>query len=595
LAALADTKEGETLVIQIALGETYNPSPAPDKAINPHATLWDTIIGNVGTASKESLSSIRNKAAQHGFYGLIRIGAKGEDTNRSIGLLHSFMSAFRQFETSGVNLTFHKMDSDPLNEVKIPFFLSLRLSIEELAGFVLLPCSDTALAGISGLHPKLLRPPAWLKNAEERIFAKSLGANSTNLNIPIKDSLEHTVILGPTGSGKSTVMLNLIISDIKAGRGVLVIDPKADLVNDILARVPQERVNDVVVIDPSEAAPVGLNPLVCNIQAEPSLISDTILSVLGQIFKDSWGIFTQDVLSAALLTLAQIPNTTLMQLPALLTDEHFRRSITGKITDKMGLLPFWESFEAQSHAEKRKVIAPVMNKLRQFTLRPALRNVLGQVKPKFSLSDLFDKNKIVLVPLNKGLIGAESARLLGSLIVGLTWTLALSRAKIPTDKRHPVSIFIDELQDYLALPTDFADALAQARGLGIGFTMAHQYRSQLSPGVKAAIDTNARNKIVFNLNSTDAKDMAAMAPELETEDFMDLPRYHIYANLQNNGKNTGWISGQTLPTPPPIRLPDELKAASIKRYGQESTDFVPANIISESITRITAIGRKKAE
>lgn len=107
--------------------------------------------------------------------------------------------------------------------------------------------------------------------------------------------------------------------------------------------------------------------------------------------------------------------------------------------------------------------------------RPGLRSVLGQSNPKFQLTDLLYKRKIVLVPLNKGTVGAESARLLGSLIVGLTWTLALSRASIPPEKRHVISMYIDELQDYLALPTDLSDALAQARGLGVGITMAHQY------------------------------------------------------------------------------------------------------------------------
>ena len=193
--------------------------------------------------------------------------------------------------------------------------------------------------------------------------------------------------------------------------------------------------------------------------------------------------------------------------------------------------------------------------------------MLGQSEPKFSLADLFLKRKVVLVPLNRGLVGAESARLLGSLIVGLTWSLALTRANIAPEKRHIVSIFIDELQDYLALPTSFSDALAQARGLGVGYTVAHQYRGQLPPDIKAGIDANTRNKIVFGLNSDDAKDMAAQAPELEALDFMTLPRYQIYATFQCGGRSTGWISGKTLPPEPALRMAAELKAESAKRYG----------------------------
>ena len=496
-----------------------------------------------------------------------------------------------QFESAGVKLILSNPESEQLNEAKIPWFLPFRLSVTELAGFSLLPCTDAFLAGIEGLHPKILRPPVWMEDRGERAFAKSMGVIPKRLHIPIMNSLEHTVILGATGSGKSTVMLNLAMSDIESGRGVLILDPKATLVNDILSRIPKERENDVVVIDPTCISPVGINPFLFNNHASPSLIADTILSVFKQVFKDSWGVYSQDVLSAALLTLAQTPNATLLSLSSLLSDEIYRKGITGKINDKEGLEAFWGSFEAMSRAEQRKVTAPVMNKLRQFTLRPALRNVLGQPNPKFNLSDLFDKNKIVLVPLNKGMIGSEAAKLLGSLIVGLTWTLALSRANIPEEKRHPVSIMVDELQDYLALPTDFSDALAQARGLGVGFTVAHQYRAQLPPEIKAAIDTNARNKIIFGLNATDAKEVSAMAPELEAVDFMSLPRYHIYANLQNHNKSTGWITGQTLPSSVGYQSSGELKAKSMAKYGQKAEDFVPFPP-PDPLASVDPIGRK---
>ena len=165
------------------------------------------------------------------------------------------------------------------------------------------------------------------------------------------------------------------------------------------------------------------------------------------------------------------------------------------------------------------------------------------------------------------MIGAETARLLGSMTVGLTWTLALSRANIPPEKRHVVSLYIDELQDYLSLPTDLSDALAQARGLGVGITMAHQYRAQLPPDIRAGVDANARNKIVFGLNAADAKEMAAMAPELTALDFMTLPRYEIYTNFMSSGKATGWTRGVTYPPMKALRTPAEFHAYSQSKYG----------------------------
>ena len=434
----------------------------------------------------------------------------------------------------------------------------------------------------------------------DRSFAVSMDMVPKKLSISPKDSLEHTHLIGPTGSGKSTAMEHLILSDIKAGRSVLVLDPKNDLVMDVLARIPEERAGDVVVIDPSSPCPVGFNPLGFTSYQNKALIADAVLSVLREIWTDSFGVRIQDILSASLLTLAEIDGTSLLWLQPLLTDIGFRRKIITQIKDKVGLMPFWNEFEALSDLQRQQWIAPVANKIRQFTLRPGLRNVLGQARPKFSLMDLFTQRKIVLVPLNRGVVGGESARLLGSLIIGLTWTLALSRANLPPERRHLVSVYIDELQDYLSLPTDLSDALAQARGLGVGMTLAHQYRDQLPPEVRAGVDANARNKIVFGLNSKDAKDMAAMAPELSAEDFMTLPRYQIYTSFQSGGKSTGWVMGRTLPPTPALRDPAELYARSMRTYGtpaEETEEEYLKTVMNHSAPGSdageTPIGRRK--
>ena len=305
-------------------------------------------------------------------------------------------------------------------------------------------------------------------------------------------------------------------------------------------------------------------------------------------------------MNAALLTLVKVENATLLWLPALLTDEAFRMKIVSSLTDRVALLPFWEQFNTLKDSERRQHVDPVLNKLRQFLLRPGLRNILGQSKPKFTLTDLFNKRRIVLVPLNRGLIGGESARLIGSLIVGLTWTLALSRAKLPPERRYLVSLYIDELQDYLSLPTDLSDALAQARGLGLGLTLAHQYRDQLPPDIRAGIDANARNKISFGLSAKDAKDMAAMAPGLSAEDFIALPRYQIYTSFQQDGRNMGWILGRTLPPTPPLCDPLELRARSMAAYGKPAKEvdeeylkmFAPAGASGENAGD-APIGRRK--
>lgn len=355
-----------------------------------------------------------------------------------------------------------------------------------------------------------------------------------------------------------------------------------------------------MVIDPSSPYPVGFNPLGFTSYRNKALIADAVLSVLRELWQDSWGVRIQDILSASLLTLAEIDGASLLWLQPLLTDSSFRRKIISQIKDKVGLMPFWNEFEALSDLQRQQWIAPVANKLRQFTLRSGLRNVLGQARPKFSLPELFTQRKIVLIPLNRTIVGSESSRLLGSLIVGLTWTLALGRASVPAERRHLVSVYIDELQDYLSLPTDLSDALAQARGLGVGMTLAHQYRDQLPTEIRAGIDANCRNKIVFGLNSKDAKDIAAMAPGLTAEAFMALPRYQVYTSFQQNGRNTGWVMGRTLPPTPSLRDPSVLYAKSMESYGTlpEETEAEYLKMITNYSApgdnpRDTPIGRRK--
>lgn len=591
LAALTEDKSGTEMVIQIVLGRAYAPSPVPTNLADPNATWLQVLFGDVQKASAESRKSVKEKAEQHIFQAVIRIGITGENTNTR---LQSIISAFKVLESAGVRIREETIKPSDLNTVHVPLRFPLKLSVKELSSFLLLPAGEEELPGTPGLHPKLTLPPHWYRNPtnqqNNRSFAISMDTISPKrLSISPKDSLEHTVCLGPTGSGKSTAMLHLILADITAGRSVLVLDPKADLINDLLMRIPEKRMGDVVIIDPSDSCPCGFNPLAFKDYGSPSLIADATLSVLKEIFSDCWGIYTQDVLTAALLTLVETENSTLLWLLPLLTDERFRQKITNKVKDRIALRPFWEQFEALRDTEKRQQISPVLNKLRQLTLRPGLRNILGQAKPKFSLTDLFYKRKIVMIPLNKGLTGGESARLLGSLIVGLTWTLALSRASIPAEKRHIVEIYIDELQDYISLPTDISDALAQARGLGVGLTLAHQYRDQLPLDIRSGVDANARNKIVFGLNSKDAKDMAAMAPELTAEDFMALPRYQIYTSFQSGGRNTGWVQGRTLPPPPALRDAAELKAKSQAAYG------IPAEQIEEEYLSIFTANNTAAE
>lgn len=582
----AARRDDEELVLQVVLGPRVRPHTVPDRASDPRTTWIELLLFGLRPASAETRASMKARAHTHAFKTVIRLGVRAQTKGRAVQLLTSLHASLKVAEAAGARLHIAQEVPGAVHAAKSPWRWPMILSAPELLSLMGWPLGDGNIPGIGPVHPKLLAPPLGLQDSNRPFAVSSAVGESVKLGISAQDSLQHTVLLGPTGAGKSNAMLSLIMADIEAGRGVLVIDPKSDLTTEILARIPQNRRADVVVIDPADKRPVGLNPLVSKRQ-NPALVADGILAVLKELYADSWGPRTQDILTGALLTLAQTPRSTLVWLPSLLMDARFRQSLTRGLSDPVGLEPFWNGFEAMSPGQREQAIAPVLNKLRQFLLRPALRAVLGQTEPLFDLSDLFSQRRVVLVSLNKGLIGSEGARLLGSLVVAQLWPLILSRAGLPPEARHVVSVFIDEVQDYLTLPTDLADALSQSRGLGVGFTLAHQYRNQLPPSLRAGVDANARNKIIFGLNASDAHDMAAMAPELDATDFMLLPRFGVYAQLMNRGHSTGWISGKTTPATPAVTSPSQLRAESATRYGRDASE-VEAAVIS-------AIGLRQRE
>ena len=311
--------------------------------------------------------------------------------------------------------------------------------------------------------------------------------------------------------------------------------------------------------------------------ASPELVADTVLATLKGVFAESWGVRVEQVLAAALVTLARTPGATLVDLPLLLTNAAYRqRLMAASGADPLGTGQFWAAYEALSEAQRQQWVGPVLTRLQPFLIRPHLRATLGQAAPSFDLEEVFTRRRIVLVSLNKGVLGAESARLLGSLLVGQLWPLILARAAVEPSRRHVVSVFIDEVQDYLSLPGSLADALAQARSLGAAFHLAHQYRGQLPAALKAGIDANARNKIIFSLSAADAAELARQAIDLEAADFQLLPRFGVYARTMHHGRENPWCHAITLPPTPPVQDALALRAASQARYGQDTAQVEAA-------------------
>ena len=590
LAALAVTAEGEELVVQLQLGRRFSPQALG--RVEPQG--WLELLGLVPIPSLSGERGRRLKAqvGRHRAAVCLRLGVRAASPLRQRVLLQGLLGALRLLEGPGVRLRARTEHPAKLNGVRRPWRPGLELGAGEIVAMAGWPVGEGALPATPSAHPRVLALPSARET--QRAFATGVADQAgERLGISIGDALYHTVLLGPTGAGKSTALAHLALADIAAGRGVLLIDPKTDLVADILARIPEQRRDDVVVIDPTSSRPVGINPLARTQMtrsapsssgggapgggASPELVADTVLATFKGVFAESWGVRVEQVLSAALVTLARTPGATLVDLPLVLTNTAYRqRLIAASGADPLGTGQFWAAYEALSEAQRQQWVGPVLTRLQPFLIRPHLRATLGQAAPSFDLGEVFTRRRIVLVSLNKGVLGVESARLLGSLLVGQLWPLILARAAVEPSRRHVVSVFIDEVQDYLSLPGSLADALAQARSLGAAFHLAHQYRGQLPAALKAGIDANARNKIIFSLSAADAAELARQAIDLEAADFQLLPRFGVYARTMHHGRENPWCHAITLPPTPPVQDALALRASSQARYGQDAAQVEAA-------------------
>lgn len=597
IAALATARDDETMVMQWLLGPRLAPSRVAPKGLRPTESASDVVrLLRVGATEldTEERRALATKVGDAGFRVIGRFGVAGAHERRAQALAGRMMSALRSAEGPGVQITSKRGDPSLLAHAAPAKQWPLSLNVREMVALSAWPLGDGSYEGVRGHGPT---PLPYKGNSRERCFASSTYPGHTvDIGLSVKDALQHLHVLGPTGVGKSTLMLNLILRDVECGRGVVVIDPKGDLVDDVLARIPDSRRNDVVVLDPADdEQPIGLNVL--QARGRPTeLIADQVLAVFHGLYRDSWGPRTQDILHASLLTLAGRPGMTLCALPVLLSNERFRSQVIGGLTDEIALKPFWHWFNTIGEGERAAAIAPVMNKLRAFLLRPRMRSVLGQSTPKFEIEEVFTGRKILLVSLAKGLLGPEAAALLGSLIVSQLWQVTLGRVRVQSNRRSPVTVYVDEFQDYLHLPTDLSDVLAQARGLGLGLTLAHQHLGQLTPAIRSAVMANARSRVCFQLSADDARVIAGTTKDLTAEDLQGLPRFEAYASLVNDSTATPYASIRTWAPPATCSDPATIRTHSRTTYGTPVAEIEKdlARLIgSDSGSEDGPIGRRR--
>ncbi len=367
------------------------------------------------------------------------------------------------------------------------------------------------------------------------------------LNFAIKNSdrTQHSYIIGKSGVGKSKFMESIIRQDIENGKAVIVIDPHGDLVDNILHFMPEERLDDVCIIDPSDTErPVAFNPLTSVEDSLKPRVTQDFTEVLKKQFKDTWTPKIEHLFRFAFLALLDYPGANFSDLQKVLTDKNFRQKLSKHIKNDF-VKRFWAvEFSAWSQKFESEAITPLVNKLGAFLSDPLMSKIFTQSENKIELAELMNQNKIILINLSKGKLGEDNSAFFGSIFLTKIKQAGMERAFIPESERKQVFLYIDEFQNVL---TDtFESLLSESRKYGFAIHLAHQYLSQIPKNILNAIFGNVSTIISFRISGTDAQElMKEFAPLLEAKDIMNLPKREFYIKTIIDGEAYHPFSART--------------------------------------------------
>ncbi len=400
--------------------------------------------------------------------------------------------------------------------------------------------------------------------------------------IKIDDRRRHMYVIGKTGMGKSTMLENMIIQDIRSGHGLAVVDPHGDLVEKILKYIPAHRINDVVYLNPADADfPIAFNILEAINASQRHLVASGLIAVFKKLWIDSWGPRLEYILRNTILALIEYPGSTLLGVNRMLVDKEYRGKVVRHISDPI-IKSFWQAeFAGYANQFRTEAISPIQNKIGQFLSSSIIRNIVGQPKSTIDMREIMDAGKILLLNLAKGRIGEDNAALLGAMMITKLQVAAMSRIDVPENERRDFFLYVDEFQNFAT--ESFANILSEARKYRLDLVIAHQYIEQLDETVQPAVFGNVGTIICFRVGGSDAEFLAKeFFPTFTEIDLVNLTKFDMYLKLMIDGVASEPFSATGLP---PVEHPDHLGDRIIKvsreRYAR------PRSVVEEKIMRWT--------
>ncbi len=419
-------------------------------------------------------------------------------------------------------------------------------------------------------------------------FAKTSFRNKeTVFGIKTDDRRRHMYIIGKTGMGKTNLLENLAINDIRNGHGICFIDPHGDTAEKLISMIPPSRIDDVIYFNPGDQDyPIAFNILE---KVEPKyrpLVTSGVIGVFQKLWADSWGPRLEYILRNAILALLEYPNSTLLGVMKILIDKKYAADVANKVTDPI-VKSFWtDEFTKWNDRVLQEVISPIQNKVGQFLTSPLIRNVIGQKESSFNVRKIMDEQKILIMNLAKGRIGEDNASLLGAMMITKIQLAAMGRVDIPNqDDRKDFYLYVDEFQNFAT--SSFANILSEARKYRLNLILANQYMAQLQDEVREAVFGNAGTLISFRIGAADAEVMEKeFEPVFSMNDIVNIPKFNIYLKLMIDGIAGDAFSAKVLP-PIEVIHPDSTEAvimASRQKYAKKREE------VDKEIAQLNAVG-----
>ncbi len=569
--------------------------------------LAPTVNYRLSPSEEQTLKLIEEKAGKAGLDVNVRLVAFAPFEEQAKGILRQLANSFSQYSNYETANSFKAVIKGIGNKFIHDFIyrrydnkIRMVLNTEEIVSLWHLPLPGTEIANIRWLQAKRLAPPVTMPKEGLILGENSYRGENALVRIKDKDRQRHVYIIGMTGTGKSWLMANLAINDIKNGKGVCVVDPHGSLIEDILPHIPEERVKDTIYFDPSDMErPMGLNMLEANSPSERDFAAQEMINIFYKLLPDpamGGPMFEHYMRNALLALMADQENPgTLVELPRIFTDSDFRRKKLEHVKDIL-VKDFWEREYAASQkgSTAADMLSYVISKTGRFVENEIMRNIIGQPKSGFNFREVMDSGKILLLNLSKGRIGETNSALLGLIAVSKLQMAALARADMPENQRRDFYLYIDEFQNFIT--DSISIILAEARKYKLDLTIGHQYIAQLTQGndtkVRDAVFGNVGTIISFRVGVNDAELIAKqLAPRVNEHDVMNIEKFNAYVRLliDNTASETFNMHCFPLPGEGNADLADSVKQLSRTKYGKERS-LVISEIIQRS--KIGELGRK---